>query len=110
MGSPGGTRIIGAIVHVILNIIDHGLPPVEAFSAPRFHCEGDLLEVEARLYYQVWEALEAEGFRLRKSTYSYDESAFGCAQAILVDRAAARMVGASDPRGGGGVGLLAGPG
>ncbi|MEA2732401.1 MAG: gamma-glutamyltranspeptidase / glutathione hydrolase, partial [Acetobacteraceae bacterium] len=37
LGSPGGPRIITAIVETILNIIDYGMDPQEAVDAPRLH-------------------------------------------------------------------------
>jgi gamma-glutamyltranspeptidase/glutathione hydrolase len=37
LGSPGGPRIITAIVETILNMIDYGMTAQEAVDAPRFH-------------------------------------------------------------------------
>ena len=37
LGSPGGSRIITAVVHTILNVIDYGMTMQEAVDAPRFH-------------------------------------------------------------------------
>jgi gamma-glutamyltranspeptidase/glutathione hydrolase len=36
-GSPGGSRIITAVLQVILNVIDYGIPLGEAEHAPRIH-------------------------------------------------------------------------
>ena len=36
-GSPGGSRIITAVLGVILNVIDLDLPIAEAVAAPRIH-------------------------------------------------------------------------
>jgi gamma-glutamyltranspeptidase/glutathione hydrolase len=36
-GSPGGSRIITAVLQVILNVIDRGLPVAEAVRLPRLH-------------------------------------------------------------------------
>src|SRR5207253_552228 len=36
-GSPGGSRIITAVLAIILNVIDLGLPIAEAVAAPRIH-------------------------------------------------------------------------
>jgi len=36
-GSPGGSRIITAVLQVILNVIDRGLPVSEAVRLPRLH-------------------------------------------------------------------------
>ena len=37
LGSPGGSRIITAVVHTLLNVIDYGMTIQEAVDAPRFH-------------------------------------------------------------------------
>jgi gamma-glutamyltranspeptidase/glutathione hydrolase len=37
LGSPGGPRIITAIVQIILNVIDYGMDAQEAVDAPRLH-------------------------------------------------------------------------
>ncbi len=37
VGTPGGSRIITAVLHTILNLIDYGMNVQEAVDAPRFH-------------------------------------------------------------------------
>lgn len=37
VGTPGGSRIITAVLHTILNVIDYGMHLQEAVDAPRFH-------------------------------------------------------------------------
>lgn len=37
LGTPGGSRIITAVLHTLLNVIDHGMTVQEAVDAPRFH-------------------------------------------------------------------------
>ncbi len=37
LGSPGGPRIITAVVQTILNVIDYGMDAQEAVDAPRLH-------------------------------------------------------------------------
>lgn len=37
VGTPGGSRIITVVVHVILNLVDYGMNLQEAIDAPRFH-------------------------------------------------------------------------
>jgi gamma-glutamyltranspeptidase / glutathione hydrolase len=37
LGTPGGSRIITAVVHTIVNVIDYGMTIQEAVDAPRFH-------------------------------------------------------------------------
>ncbi|HEY4069718.1 MAG TPA: gamma-glutamyltransferase [Burkholderiaceae bacterium] len=37
VGTPGGSRIITAVLHTIVNVIDYGMNVQEAVDAPRFH-------------------------------------------------------------------------
>jgi gamma-glutamyltranspeptidase/glutathione hydrolase len=37
LGTPGGSRIITAVLHTLLNVIDYGMNIQEAVDAPRFH-------------------------------------------------------------------------
>jgi gamma-glutamyltranspeptidase / glutathione hydrolase len=37
LGTPGGSRIITAVLHTIINVIDYGMNAQEAVDAPRFH-------------------------------------------------------------------------
>ena len=37
VGTPGGSRIITAVLHTMLNVIDYGMNVQEAVDAPRFH-------------------------------------------------------------------------
>ena len=37
VGTPGGSRIITAVTHTLLNLIDYGMTVQEAVDAPRFH-------------------------------------------------------------------------
>ena len=37
LGTPGGSRIITAMLHTIINVIDYGMNVQEAVDAPRFH-------------------------------------------------------------------------
>ena len=37
LGTPGGSRIITAVMHTMLNVIDYGMDIQEAVDAPRIH-------------------------------------------------------------------------
>jgi gamma-glutamyltranspeptidase / glutathione hydrolase len=37
LGSPGGGRIITAVLETVMNLVDFGMPPDRAVAAPRFH-------------------------------------------------------------------------
>ena len=100
VGAPGANRIIGAVAQVILNIIDHKMNPVEAVSAPRIDCEWlDTVDVSGRLPTYVTAELQNRGHKVVRSPYDWEQ--YALVQAILVDKERGRVLGASDPRGGG---------
>jgi gamma-glutamyltranspeptidase/glutathione hydrolase len=62
-GSPGGSRIITAVLQVLLNVIDYRMPIGEAVHAPRVHHQWlpDETMVEAGVPAETVKALEARG-------------------------------------------------
>jgi gamma-glutamyltranspeptidase/glutathione hydrolase len=62
-GSPGGSRIITAVLQVIVNVIDFRMPLAEAVSAPRLHQQWQPDEVFAEPGFdsRLLDALAARG-------------------------------------------------
>ena len=104
VGTPGGSRIITAVLLTILNVVDYGMTVQEAIDAPRFH--------------QQWlpEATSLERFALSPDTRGVlesighklvDQAPANHVTAILVGApslggkpvGADRFYGANDPRG-----------
>ena len=46
LGSGGSNRIRTAILQVVLNLVDFGMPPEQAVAAARIHCEAGHLNIE----------------------------------------------------------------
>src|SRR5437588_4037793 len=67
-GTPGGSRIITAVLQVVVNVIDRKLPIVEAVAAPRIHHQWspDEVVVEHGLAADVIAALRARGHKVRQ--------------------------------------------
>jgi gamma-glutamyltranspeptidase/glutathione hydrolase len=65
-GSPGGSRIITAVLQVISNVIDFHMTIDQAVSAPRLHhqWQPDETYVEAGFPASVLDALQARGHKL----------------------------------------------
>jgi gamma-glutamyltranspeptidase/glutathione hydrolase len=65
-GSPGGSRIITAVLQVISNVIDFRMTIDQAVSAPRLHhqWQPDETYVEAGFPASVLDALQARGHKL----------------------------------------------
>jgi gamma-glutamyltranspeptidase/glutathione hydrolase len=101
LGAPGGTRIITGVLQALLNVLDHGLSPVEAVSAPRFDCQSAKLDCEARIPSWVKAELATRGFEVVPNPAPYGQ--FALVQAITRDPATGRLAGGADPRSGGAV-------
>jgi gamma-glutamyltranspeptidase/glutathione hydrolase len=91
-GSPGGSRIITAVLQVLLNVIDHRMPLPEAVHAPRVHHQWlpDETMVEGWMPVETMQALEARGHRVTVWP------SFSSVQSILVTPRG--LVGAADTR------------
>jgi gamma-glutamyltranspeptidase / glutathione hydrolase len=101
LGSPHGGRKISAMGHVLAELIDFDHAPAAAVASPRIHCEGDLTDVRIEPFFpiaaDVRATLAARGLGLHEDLYG------GRVCLIAVDPATGRAVGASDPRGDGGL-------
>ncbi|MEZ5301077.1 MAG: gamma-glutamyltransferase [Verrucomicrobiales bacterium] len=91
-GSPGGSRIITAVLQNIVNIVDHGMNIAEANAAPRFHHQWlpDALEHERGFSPDTLAALRALGHQPKPA------NAMGSVQSVA--REGDRFFGAPDPR------------
>jgi len=85
MGAPGGRRVISAMIHCAVNLVDHGMAPQEAMNTPRCHSEGPRTEIDRRAGPDVIEALRAMGQDLVVQEETYSSSYFGRPNGILVD-------------------------
>jgi gamma-glutamyltranspeptidase / glutathione hydrolase len=96
LGSAGSSRIRSALLQVIVNTVDLGLPVQAAVDAPRLHAEDGTVEVEPGI---DTVPLEAAGFRL--SRFRSLNSYFGGCQAVATTDGV--PAGGGDPRRGGSV-------
>jgi len=103
VGAPGGTKIVTGVLQVLVNILDHGMSPIEAVSAPRVDFQGDVVQAEGRIPAAVCSGLEKLGYRVNRRTLNYD-SYFARPQVIAANEEG-QLRGASDPRKDGGTAL-----
>ncbi|MDH5763985.1 MAG: gamma-glutamyltransferase [Nitrospinota bacterium] len=91
-GSPGGPRLISAVLLQIIHVIDHGLNIAEATNAPRIHHQWrpDKLRVERDLNPDTRRLLEERGHQVTIA------NSIGSTQSIL--KTPTGLTGASDPR------------
>ena len=93
LGSPGGSRIITAVLETILNIVDYGMAPQQAVEAPRLHHQGLPDEVDfehSGVTQETAAALTSMGYKL------VEHRPWGAVELIAI--ANGRLYGASDPR------------
>ena len=83
VGTPGGSRIITAVLHTIFNVVDYGMTVMEAIDAPRFH--------------QQWlpEATNLERFAVSPDTHKLLEA---MGHQFGAPSLGGKPVGANDPR------------
>ena len=91
-GSPGGSRIITAVLQVISNVIDLRMPIADAVAARRIHDQWmpDEIAVERGLTPELIQGLEAMGHTVR------EEPPWSSVNSIAVTPGG--PVGAADPR------------
>jgi len=96
IGTPGGTRIIGALAQIIINLIDFNMSIDQAIEAPRIHAQGKYLYIEGRIGKETVAQLEKMGHRVKMKD-KYD-AYFGGAQGILINTETDKLYGGADSR------------
>jgi len=98
VGSAGSARLRGAIMQIVVNVLEHELGVGEAISAPRVHLDGDHLHCEGGHDAKALAQLERRGYDVvrwrRRNLF------FGGAAAVEVCRDGT-LAAAGDPRRGG---------
>jgi len=99
-GSPGGPAIINTVLEILTNLIDHGMPAMQAVEAPRFHHQWMPDVVTFEIYGispDTQKILDGMGHPIAprlKSEGGYQ----GDGETIVVDSARGLLLGAADPR------------
>ncbi len=96
LGTPGGSRIIGALAQIIINLIDFEMEIDAAIEAPRVHAFDSTLHVEGRIDETVVDPLRALGHPVK--VHEDFDNYFGGAQGIVFDRERQRYSGGADSR------------
>ncbi|WP_349509716.1 gamma-glutamyltransferase [Bradyrhizobium sp. Tv2a-2] len=108
LGSPGGARIVTAVLQTILNVVDYGMNIQEAVDAPRIHNQWLPEETKIERYAlspDTRKILESMGHRFEDSTPANHIAAILVGAPSLGGKAIGRnrFYGANDPRGGTGL-------
>lgn len=92
IGAPGGTQIVMGVMQSILNVIDFGMPILDAVSAARFSATSDTIDVMNRIPRAVEAELEADGYAVARNPLSY-----GLAAVHGLLNTGGKWTGAADP-------------
>ena len=88
---------MSAVLQVIVNLVDFGMGMQDAVSAPRLHCEGPEITIEARTPRETIAGLRELGHQVTVQTESFATSFFARPNGILIDPASGRLRGGIDP-------------
>jgi gamma-glutamyltranspeptidase / glutathione hydrolase len=95
VGSAGSVRLRGAILQIVVNVIDRGMSVREAIDAPRVHLDDGVLQLEGGIDPAVAGELEAVGFEVGR--WESLNLWFGGASAVAF-RDDGSLEAAGDPR------------
>jgi gamma-glutamyltranspeptidase/glutathione hydrolase len=95
VGSAGSIRLRGAILQIVVNVLDHGMSVGEAIAVPRVHLEGEELQLEGGFQPAAADSLEEDGYPVTRWTAR--NLYFGGAAAVAF-REDGGLEAAGDPR------------
>jgi gamma-glutamyltranspeptidase/glutathione hydrolase len=96
IGAAGSERIPGAVLQVLLNLVEKKMTLAEAVAAPRIFSMGSRLQLDARLPAEWAEALGRRGFQVEVIRHEPSHH-LGIVHAVLRDPASRSFFGAADP-------------
>ena len=71
IGAPGGSYIAPAVAQGIMNVIDFDMSMLEAVATPRIVAVSESIDVANRVPLSVTDALEADGYSVKRNPQSY---------------------------------------
>jgi len=97
IGTPGGRTIINTVLQVFLNLVDFGMSPVDAITAPRMHHQWLPNRIDLEEGFEdeaLVAALNAMGHSVRV------RGSQGTAHSIFIEPGTGWLIAVPDPRGG----------
>lgn len=102
LGSPGSSKIITTVAHVLMGVVDYGMNIQEAVNEPRFHNQWmpDVVNVEKFFSPDALSALRQRGYTIEVGihTGAEVEPYWSDAECIAIDSQTGERLGASDGR------------
>jgi gamma-glutamyltranspeptidase / glutathione hydrolase len=94
LGSPGGSRIITAVLETLTNLVDFGMAPEAAVAAPRFHHQ----YLPDTVFYESGGLLPPTLSALADMGYSLKEQSPWGAVELIAIAPDGSLIGVNDPR------------
>ncbi len=94
LGAPGSTRILNSVAQVVLNCLLFDMDVAAAVDAPRIDCQGDVINVQARIPQRVCDEM-AQWHPVTRLAYS--RGGLALVHAVAVDPDTGTVTGAADP-------------
>jgi len=94
LGSPGGPRIITAVLETLINLVDFEMTPENSFAAPRFHQQ----YLPDTVFYETNGLLPATVSALTAMGYSFKEQPPWGAVELIAIAPDGSLIGVNDPR------------
>jgi gamma-glutamyltranspeptidase/glutathione hydrolase len=94
LGSPGGPRIITAVLEALMNLVDFGMAPDQAVIAPRFHQQ----YLPDTVFYETGGLPPATLSALQAMGYALKEQSPWSAVELIAIGTDGTLIGVSDPR------------
>jgi gamma-glutamyltranspeptidase/glutathione hydrolase len=94
LGSPGGPRIITAVLETLMNLVDFGMAPGDAVAAARFHHQ----YLPDTVFYETGGLPAPTLSALRAMGYSFEEQAPWGAVELIAIGPDGTLLGVNDPR------------
>ena len=97
IGSPGGRKVNNANTNVALNVLDFGMGPQEAITAPRVDASGTTTQVDARMAPETIDRLRQIGHNIEVIPDIAAWYSFARPSAVMVDAERGTFRSGSDP-------------
>ena len=94
LGSPGGPRIITAVLETLMNLVDFGMAPADSVAAPRFHQQF----LPDTVYYETNGLPAATLSALAAMGYGFREQSPWSAVELIAIGPDGTLTGVNDPR------------
>ena len=97
VGSPGGRKVNNANTNVTINVLDFGMGPQQAITAPRADASGSTTQVDARLDPATVQRLRDMGHNVEVISDIAAWYSFARPSAVMVDAKSGTFRSGSDP-------------